>query len=181
MRYLHRNGHINMLKRILFIVGICLLAFSIFFPLYTKQKQEKMIKEQRQEILGVLEIPKIDVCLPVYPGVSEEELKHGVGHIPESKWIDAGTDLHCLIAGHRGLPGATLLTRLHEMQIGDCFYVKQGDQTYQYEVCQIRTISPENTKTLIQKVKGEFVSLITCTPYGVNTHRLIVTGKRMEE
>ena len=153
----------------------------IITGIHAKNRQKARESDLEEKKIGILEIPKIDVHLPIYPSVSEQELESGVGHIPESNWIDEGTNSHCLIAGHRGLPGTVLLAKLHEMEEGDYFYVTQKMQTYRYQVCQIQVIRPQDTEKLITKEDGEFVSLITCTPYGIHTHRLIVTGRRMEE
>lgn len=132
-------------------------------------------------MIGLIEIPKIEVSLPIYHGVGEEVLEKGIGHMAGSSFPIGGSDTHSLLAGHRGTPNAALFVRLGDMKIGDVFYVSVCHQTLAYKVCEIAVIRPEDTKELGIQEKRDLISLITCTPYGINTHRLVVTGERMEE
>lgn len=131
-------------------------------------------------IMGYLQIPKINVNLPVYHGTDETTLQIGAGHIPGSSLPIGGESTHSVISGHRGLPSARLLTDLDQIQEGDIFTVTVLNQTAAYEVDQIRIVAPEDVSDL-QIVQGEdYCTLITCTPYGINTHRLLVRGRRTD-
>jgi len=173
------------LKRILFVLGIVLCICPLVYQVQEKCEAYKTVQEYREnskdgKVIGVLEIPKINMLLPIYSGTNEEVLGKGVGHL-EGSSLPGGTNTHCLLAGHRGLPGAELLTRLGEIEEGDFIYIEEGDERLTYQVCMIRVVRPEETEGLGIQEGKDLVSLITCTPYGINTHRLIVTGERMEE
>lgn len=130
------------------------------------------------DAIGYLEIPKIDVYLPIYHGVEGDVLEKGIGHLPESSLPVGGRSTHCVLSGHSGLPAAKILTELDEIVPGDTFYLHVLDETLAYEVDQIKTVLPEETDD-IQIVEGkDYVTLLTCVPYGVNTHRLLVRGAR---
>lgn len=132
-------------------------------------------------VMCSLEIPKIDLNLPVYHGTSEEVLRKGVGHLETTALPIGGENRRCVLTGHRGLPSAELFTRLDEMEIGDYFYIHILDQTLAYQVNDIQTVKPEELQNIDVAPKGQdLVTLITCTPYGVNTHRLLVTGERTD-
>lgn len=175
----------GILKRLLFVIGLLLCLYPVVSrSLVTKR--EELARSQRKEqysedFLGILEIPKIGVLLPVYEGTTEEVLQKGIGHMEVSSPLGGGEDSHCLLAGHRGLPDAMLFTRLGEMSKGDIFYIEVQDERHTYQVCEIRVVRPKETEGLGICEGRDLVSLITCTPYGINTHRLIVTGERMEE
>ena len=131
-------------------------------------------------IMGYLEIPKLGIRLPIGHGTSEEVLETMAGHIESTALPIGGPGTHSVLTGHRGLPSAELLTRLDEMEDGDLFLVKILDQTLAYQVDQITTVLPYELQNL-QTVPGkDFVTILTCTPYGVNTHRLLVRGQRTE-
>lgn len=130
------------------------------------------------DAIGYLEIPKINVYLPIYHGVEGEVLEKGIGHLPETSLPVGGESTHCVLSGHSGLPSAKILTRLDELAAGDKFYLHVLGETLAYEVDQIKTVLPEETED-IQIVEGkDYVTLLTCVPYGVNTHRLLVRGER---
>lgn len=130
------------------------------------------------DAIGYLEIPKIGVYLPIYHGIEGDVLEKGIGHLPESSLPVGGSSTHCVLSGHSGLPAAKILTELDEIVAGDKFYLHVLDQTLAYEVDQIKTVLPEETDD-IQIVEGkDYVTLLTCVPYGVNTHRLLVRGGR---
>ena len=131
-------------------------------------------------VMGYVEIPKINVLLPIYHGSSEEVLENGAGHIEANALPIGGNGRHAVLTGHRGIPGAELFTRLDEMEIGDIFFIHVLGRTLAYEVDQIKTVLPTELDD-IQPVQGrDLVTLLTCTPYGVNTHRLLVRGSRTE-
>ena len=175
----------GILKRLLFAVGLLLCFYPVVRSSFASGR-EQLTQNYRENqpcdgVLGILDIPKIQVMLPVYEGTSEEVLQKGVGHMEVSSPLGGGEGTHCLLAGHRGLPEATLFARLGELREGDTFYVEVMKQRYTYQVCEIRVVRPEETEGLGICKDRDLVSLITCTPYGINTHRLIVTGERMEE
>lgn len=130
-------------------------------------------------VMGYVDIPKIDVYLPVYHGTSEEVLAKGAGHLEMTALPIGGLNRHSVISAHRGLPSAELFTRLDEMEIGDQFYIHVLDQTLAYEVDQIKVIEPEELSLLQPEEDKDLVTLLTCTPYAVNTHRLLVRGIRV--
>ena len=131
-------------------------------------------------VMGYLQIPKINVNLPVYHGTDEAILQIAVGHIPGSSLPIGGESTHSVISGHRGLPSARLFTDLDQIQEGDVFTVTVLNQIAAYEVDQIRIVAPEDVSDL-QIVPGEdYCTLVTCTPYGINTHRLLVRGRRTD-
>ena len=130
-------------------------------------------------MMGTISIPKINVNLPIYHGVEEEVLVNGVGHLPESILPVGGEYTHFLQYGHRGLPNAKLFTRLDEMESGDLFFVTGCGEKLAYQVSEIDIIHPEDVEGLWIQAEKDLVSLITCTPYGLNTKRLVVTGERI--
>ena len=130
-------------------------------------------------IMAYVEIPCIDVNHPIYHGTSAEVLQKGAGHLAASCLPIGGEGIHSVISAHRGLPSAKLFTDLDEMEIGDVFYIHVLDETLAYQVDQIETVEPDELNSL-RVVKGrDLVTLLTCTPYAVNTHRLLVRGTRI--
>lgn len=130
-------------------------------------------------MMGYIEIPEIGVLLPIYHGTSEGILKRGVGHMENTALPIGGEGNHTVLTGHTGLPSAKLFTDLNQLEIGDVFYTIILNKTFAYEIDQILVIEPDDTKAL-QPVTGEdYVTLITCTPYGINSHRLLVRGTRI--
>lgn len=134
---------------------------------------------QANGIMGSIEIPKIDVDLPVYHGTEDNVLSVGVGHIQGTSLPVGGENTHCVLSGHRGLPGSSLFTRLDEMKEEDLFFLSVMGETLAYKVYDIQVVDPDNTEVLEITVGKDDVSLVTCTPYGLNTHRLVVTGERV--
>ena len=131
-------------------------------------------------IMGYINIPKINIQLAIYHGVGEHSLENGVGHIEGTSLPIGGESTHAVLSAHRGLPQAKLFTDLDQMEIGDTFFITVLDQKIAYQVDQIKTVLPEETDDLAI-VKGEdYCTLVTCTPYGVNSHRMLVRGKRVE-
>lgn len=131
-------------------------------------------------VMGYISIPKIDVRIPIYHGTSSRVLQKGVGHLEGSSLPIGGSGTHSILSAHRGLPSARLFTDLDQMQKGDQFYIYVLDQILAYEVDQITIIEPDNTDYLTMNNNEDYVTLVTCTPYAVNTHRLLVRGHRVE-
>lgn len=131
-------------------------------------------------IMGYIEIPEIDVSLPVYHGTSEAVLQIAIGHIEGSSLPVGGPGTHCAVSGHRGLPSAKLFTNLDRMQNGDLFFLHILDEILTYEVDQILIVEPYDLSPL-EIIEGQdLCTLVTCTPYGINSHRLLVRGHRVE-
>lgn len=130
--------------------------------------------------MGNISIEKANIYLPVYHGASEPVLQIGVGHLEGSSLPVGGTTSHCLLSGHRGLPSALLFTNLDKLGLGDTFTLQILNEVYIYEVDQITTILPHEGNVLKFEDGKDYCTLITCTPYGINTHRLLVRGKRLE-
>lgn len=130
-------------------------------------------------IMAELLIPDIEVDLPVYHGTEDTVLEHGVGHLHQTSLPVGGESTHSVLVGHTGLPGALLLTDLEQLKTGDCFYIRVINEMLTYQVDQILVVEPDDTSAL-EIVQGEdYVTLVTCTPYGINTHRLLVRGTRI--
>lgn len=131
-------------------------------------------------VMGYIEIPEISVSLPVYHGTGESVLQVAVGHLEWSSLPVGGESSHCVLSGHRGLPSAKLFTNLDKLREGDVFLLRILDEVLTYEVDQILIVEPQETSAL-QIIEGEdLCTLVTCTPYGINSHRLLVRGHRIE-
>ncbi|MEG2832828.1 MAG: class C sortase [Ruthenibacterium sp.] len=130
-------------------------------------------------VMGYLDIPSIEIHLPIYHGVSEETLQKGVGHLPESSVPVGGSETHAVLSAHCGLPNARLFTDLDRLQRGDLFFVHVLTMTLAYQIDQIEVVLPEEVDTLAVIPGGDFITLLTCTPYGINSHRLLVRGTRV--
>lgn len=130
-------------------------------------------------VMGYIEIPKIDVKMPIYHGVGTAALEKGAGHIEGTSLPIGGPGTHAVLSGHRGLPGRKLFTDLDLIQVKDQFYLKVLNDTLAYEVDQILTVLPSETEALDIIPGEDLVTLVTCTPYGVNTHRLLIRGHRV--
>ena len=138
------------------------------------------LKLEGTSIIGYVKIDKIGVELPVYHGTSEEVLNRGVGHLEGSSLPVGGESTHCVLSAHRGLPSAKLFTDLDRLEMGDTFHITVLDQVLTYQVDQVKVITPREIDDL-QIVEGkDYCTLFTCTPYGINTHRLLVRGIRIE-
>lgn len=135
----------------------------------------------RDGVMGYISIPKIDIKIPIYHGTSSEVLSKGVGHLEGSSFPVGGESTHAILSAHRGLPSARLFTDLDQLEVGDKFYIYILDQVYTYQVDQVLVIEPSETEALQIQDGKDLVTLVTCTPYGVNTHRLLVRGERVEE
>ena len=130
-------------------------------------------------MMGIVEIPKIDIKLPIYHGTSDEVLQKAAGHLEGSSLPIGGENTHAVISAHRGLPSAFLFTDLDQLEIGDHFLIHVLDETLCYEVDQILVVDPEDTSALAVEDGEDLMTLLTCTPYGVNTQRLMVRGHRV--
>ncbi len=131
-------------------------------------------------IIGVVKIPSLRVNLPIYHGVEESTLQDAIGHIEGSSLPIGGESTHTIISGHRGLPSAKLFTDLDQLEVGDYFMFQVLDDTYTYQVDQIKIVEP-NDFTYLQIEEGkDLATLQTCTPYGINTHRLLIRGHRVD-
>lgn len=130
-------------------------------------------------MMGIVEIPKIAIKLPIYHGTGDEVLQKAAGHLEGSSLPIGGESTHAVISAHRGLPSASLFTDLDQLEIGDHFLIHVLDETLCYEVDQILVVDPEDTSALAVEDGEDLVTLLTCTPYGVNTQRLMVRGHRV--
>ena len=131
-------------------------------------------------VMGYIEIPELKVSLPIYHGVDEGVLQIAVGHIPGTSLPTGGTGTHSVLSGHRGLPSAKLFTNLDQLREGDLFLLRVLDETLTYEVDQILIVEPDQVEALAIEPGQDYCTLVTCTPYGINTHRLLVRGHRVE-
>ena len=161
----------------MFMTAVCLCVYPF---VECGKAPETVTNICNEDVLAMLEISKIDLYLPVYHGTEEEVLQKGIGHIPGSDLPVGGAGMHSLLAGHRGLPNAILFNRLNELKIGDEFTIYINQAQHVYEVCKISIIMPDDTAGLKRTEGKDYISLITCTPFGINTHRLVVTGERKE-
>jgi sortase A len=130
--------------------------------------------------MGYIEIPRINVVLPVYHGTEDTVVETAVGHLEGSSFPIGGEGSHCVLSGHRGLPSAKLFTDLDKLTTGDTFMLNILDEVLTYEVDQIRIVLPSDLSDLTIKEGKDYCTLVTCTPYGINTHRLLVRGRRIE-
>lgn len=131
------------------------------------------------ETMGSLEIPSINVKLPIYHGVSEDVLQQGIGHMSNSSFPIGGSGTHTALTGHRGLPSSKLFRDLDKVEVDDVFLIHTLDETLAYKVDDIQIVLPTETNWLDMKKDKDFVTLITCEPYMINTHRLLVRGERV--
>ena len=131
------------------------------------------------EMMGIVEIPKIDIKLPIYHTTEEDVLKQAAGHLEGSSLPIGGKSTHAVISAHRGLPSASLFTDLDQLKKGDHFLIHVLNETLCYEVDKISVVKPEETSSLAVEEGEDLVTLLTCTPYGVNTERLLVRGHRV--
>ena len=143
-------------------------------------RYESLLNISGNGIMGYIEIPAIGVSLPVYHGVEDTVLQIAIGHIEGTSLPVGGLGTHCVVSGHRGLPSAKLFTDLDKLAAGDVFLLRVLDEVLTYEVDQIHIVEPDEVE-LLEIVEGEdLCTLVTCTPYGINSHRLLVRGHRVE-
>ena len=140
---------------------------------------DEILKINDTGIMGYLDIPSISVHLPIYHGTRTYALQHGVGHLKTTSFPVGGDSTHAVLSAHSGLPNAAMFDRLPEMKVGDTFSVTILSQTIYYQVYDIETVLPEQTASLYIQEGKDLVTLVTCTPYGINTHRLLVHAERI--
>ena len=145
-----------------------------------RQYYDTLLDLAGDRIMGIVEIPEIQVTLPLYHGTSEEVLQVAAGHIEGSSLPVGGKGTHCAISGHRGLPSARLFTDLDQLVEGDRFLIHILDETLIYEVDRISIVMPYELEELSISEEEDYCTLVTCTPYGINSHRLLVRGTRLE-
>ena len=145
-----------------------------------REAYESLLNVSGNGIIGYIEIPEIKCSLPIYHGTDPSVLQIAVGHIEGSSLPVGGEGTHCVLSGHRGLPSARLFTDLDQLEEGDIFMLRVLDETLTYEVDQIRIVLPTELSDLGIEAGKDYCTLVTCTPYGINTHRLLVRGHRIE-
>ena len=131
-------------------------------------------------VMGYVEIPRIDVRLPIYHGTSEGVLQIAAGHMEGTSLPTGGESTHCALSAHRGLPSARLFTDLDKLEVGDTFVLNVIDRVLTYEIDQILIVEPTDVEPLYVTEGEDYCTLVTCTPYGINSHRLLVRGHRVE-
>ncbi len=146
----------------------------------TDETYEALLNVGSDGMMGYVEIPVIGENIPIYHYTTEESLKKGAGHLFGSSLPIGGENTHAIISAHRGLPSAKLFTDLNLVKTGDVFYIHVLNETLAYQVDQILTVEPEETESLAIQEGEDLVTLVTCTPYAVNTHRLLVRGHRID-
>lgn len=145
-----------------------------------RAEYSKLLDVSGSGVIGYIEIPLIGCSLPIYHGTSEAVLQIAVGHIEGTSLPVGGVGSHCVLSGHRGLPSARLFTDLDKLEIGDTFILRVLDETLTYEVDQILIVLPHEMEAIEIDPKEDYCTLVTCTPYGRNTHRLLVRGHRID-
>lgn len=159
-----------------------LLGRESSFLLTEEQAEQynKMLDLDGTGEMGYIEIPSIKVALPIYHGTNDTVLQHAIGHLEWSSLPVGGKSTHCVLSGHRGLPSAKLFTNLDKLVEGDIFILRVLDEVLTYEVDQILIVEPHELESLKIEDGKDYCTLVTCTPYGINTHRLLVRGHRIE-
>lgn len=144
-----------------------------------EESYQELLNFKGNGVMGYVEVPKINVYLPIYHGTDGATLERGVGHLLGSSLPVGGESTHCVLTGHTGMSNQRLFTDLEQMSEGDVFYLHVLDQVLAYQVDAINTVAPYETSLLCEVEGRDFCTLITCTPYGVNSHRLLVRGSRI--
>ena len=140
---------------------------------------EEVLNTGGNGVMGYVEIPKISVSLIIYHTIDEDVLQKGIGHVPETHLPVGGTSTHCVLAGHTGLPSAKMLTNIDHLKIGDRFYIHVLNEVLEYKIDDVSVVEPDEVSRLNVISGKDCVTLVTCTPYGVNSHRLLVRGVRV--
>lgn len=141
---------------------------------------ENVLNAADNGVMGYIEIPKISVSLIIYHTIEENVLQKGIGHVPETHLPVGGKNTHCVLAGHTGLPSAKLLTNIDHLKVGDRFYVHVLNEVLEYKIDDVSVVEPDEVSRLNVISGKDCVTLVTCTPYGVNSHRLLVRGVRVD-
>lgn len=152
---------------------------NMVFKVENSDEYMTMLNPDENGVMGYIDIDKINVHIPICHGVTDEVLQNNIGHIEGTSLPIGGENTHVILSGHRGLPSAKLFTRLDEMEVGDIFKLNILDETSTYQVEDINVVLPEEVNRLSIIEGQDEVTLMTCTPYGVNSHRLLLTGKRI--
>ena len=194
----------NLVIGIIFLAGLSLLLYPFVANQWNNYRQKQLIsgyeqvvsdkeaaegidydaerkkaEDYNEALLPCVEIPKINIKIPIYHTTEEDVLNKGAGHLEGSSLPVGGANTHAVISAHRGLPSASLFTDLDQMKVGDHFLLHVLDETLCYEVDKISVVKPEDTSALAVEDGQDLVTLLTCTPYGVNTERLLVRGHRV--
>lgn len=146
----------------------------------TNEEYESLLNLNGDGVMGTLVIPKIDLQMPIYHYTNDDELQRGVGHMESTSLPVGGASTHAVIAGHNGLPSVKIFDRLDELEVGDYFVIQVLGEDHAYRVTSKETVLPDETESLVVQEGKDLVTLVTCTPYGVNTHRLLVHAERCE-
>lgn len=141
---------------------------------------ETVLDAANNGVMGYIEIPKISISLIIYHTIEENVLQKGIGHVPETHLPVGGKNTHCVLAGHTGLPSAKLLTNIDHLKIGDRFYIHVLNEVLEYKIDDVSVVEPDEVSRLNVISGKDCVTLVTCTPYGVNSHRLLVRGVRVD-
>lgn len=159
-----------------------LLERSNSFILSDEQREQydTLLNIGGNGIMGYIEIPELKVTLPIYHGTDEAVLQIAIGHLDWTSLPVGGSSSHCVVSGHRGLPSARLFTDLDKMVVGDIFIFRVLDEILTYEVDQIRIVLPHEVDDLAIEEGKDLCTLVTCTPYGINSHRMLVRGHRID-
>jgi len=144
------------------------------------EEYEALLNLGGDGVMGTIRIPKIGVELPIYHGTATETLEKGAGHLENTSLPIGGTGTHAVLSAHSGLPAAALFTELIKLTEEDLFFLDVLDETLAYRVDQVKVVEPEDTSDLWIDTNADYVTLVTCTPYGINSHRLLVRGIRTE-
>ena len=159
--------------------NLCSRSNNFLLSEEQKAEYESLLDISGQGVMGYIEIPEIDVSLPIYHGTEDPVLQVAVGHLEWTSLPVGGESTHCVLSGHRGLPSAKLFTDLDKLREGDTFLLRVLDEILTYEVDQILIVEPQDTAALEIAEGEDYCTLVTCTPYGINTHRLLVRGHRV--
>ena len=162
------------------LIGNVVLKDPFDFEAVQEQNQayNQLINLNNDSMMGYLNIPSVNVYIAIYHGTDAEILQKGAGHLLNSSLPVGGQGTHAVISAHSGLPTAKYFTDLNQLKKGDLFYLEVLDQTLTYEINQIKVVNPQDIKDLYIDIQQDYVTLVTCTPYGINSHRLLVRGVR---
>lgn len=155
-------------------------AVNFILPDDIRAEYDSLLDPGGEGVMGYVEIPDINVTLPIFHGTDEQSLSTSIGHLEWTSLPVGGRSTHCVLSGHNGLRGAALLRDLEKLDKGDIFYIRVLDQLLAYEVDQIKVVEPDQVEALFIEENRDYCTLMTCTPYGSNTHRLLVRGRRIE-
>lgn len=155
------------------------LGAAVFMEKENMEEYNNLLNLDGNGVMGIMRIPKLKVSLPIYHTTKDTVLQVGIGHYVGSSLPVGGLGTHCILSGHTGLPSAKLLTDVDQMEIDDQFYIDVLGDTLAYQVYNIQTVLPEEVDSLNVSPEKDDVTIVTCTPYGINSHRLLVTGKRV--